>query len=116
MNLLSRFYLIELVAWLGFSKLLLISREMSQCIGVMISNSGLHLRLIMSGIKQIIGLNRDNNIPRNMIGVIFTHEPGGGSTNNVMHWIQCFRSRRTFCRFDYGATRNLQMYGQKESP
>jgi hypothetical protein len=69
----------------------------------------------MTGIKKLIGINK-GNIPENMIGVIFTHEPGGASVNNVLHWIQCFRNKKKFHRFCYGAKKNLEIYGSKDSP
>jgi len=47
-----------------------------------------------------------------MLGRIFTHEPGGGSSNNVIHWMQCFRSKDTLRRFDYGKKKNKMIYGQ----
>ncbi len=74
---------------------------MSQAIGITMFNSNVHLRMVMRGIKELIGINGDT-IPNSMIGVIFTHEPGGGSVNNVLHWIQCFRKKNNFSRFCYG--------------
>ncbi len=65
-------YIFELLQLLGFSKVLLISRWMSQAIGVLIYNSSIHMRLIMKGIKYLIGRNNDL-IPHAMIGLIFTH-------------------------------------------
>lgn len=55
----------------------------------------------MAIIKKLIGSNKDN-IPNHMMGTIFTHEPGGGSANNVLHWIQCFRRRKNFTKFCFG--------------
>jgi hypothetical protein len=42
---------------LGFEKLLLISRWMSQAIGVTMYNSALHLKMVMRGIKHLVGIN-----------------------------------------------------------
>lgn len=64
--------------------------------------------------QQLMGVNR-NYIPEHMAGVIFTHEFGGASTNNVMHWIQSFRKKK-FERFCYGEKRNLEIYGQENPP
>jgi pimeloyl-ACP methyl ester carboxylesterase len=115
MNLLARIYFFELLQFMGFSKLLLISRWMSQAIGVTMYNSGLHLQMVMRGIKQLVGCN-GKTIPEHMIGVIFTHEPGGGSVNNVLHWMQCFRSKKRFRKFCYGRKKNLQLYGDETPP
>lgn len=88
---------------------------MSQAIGVMLSNSRLHLKVILKGIKHLVGRN-GHSIPPHMVAVIFTHEPGGGSVNNVLHWIQCFRSRQTFRKFCYGPRKNKQLYGTEQAP
>lgn len=110
LNYISRVYFFELLQLLGFEKVLLFSRWMSQSIGVLLYNSSFHLMLIMRGIKHLVGMNNDL-IPASMVGLIFTHEPGGSSVNNLLHWIQCFRSRKTFSKFCYGKTRNLEVYG-----
>lgn len=115
LNFMSRVYFFELLQLLGFENVLLISRWMSQAIGVLIYNSSFHLRLIMRGIKQLVGINNDL-IPNSMIGLIFTHEPGGGSVNNLLHWMQCFRSRKNFSKFCYGKRRNLEVYGMEKPP
>jgi lysosomal acid lipase/cholesteryl ester hydrolase len=115
MNFLSRMYIFELLQLLGFSKVLLISRWMSQAIGVLLYNSAFHTRLITRGMQHLIGRNNDL-IPPSMVGLIFTHEPGGASLNNLLHWMQCFRSRKTFSKFCFGRRRNLQVYGMEQPP
>ena len=35
-----------------------------------------------------------------------THEPGGTSTMNVEHWIQCVKKGQ-ISKFDYGRKKNL---------
>lgn len=65
----------------------------------------------MSSIKQLIGSNEKDKIPDEMLARIFTHEPGGGSSNNVIHWMQCFRSKSNLKKFDYGKNKNKILYG-----
>ncbi len=116
LNFLSKAYVFEVLNFMGFKRLLLLSEEMSRGIGVILYNSSFHLRAVMRGIKELIGLNHDDIIPNEMIGVIFTHEPGGGSVNNVLHWIQSFRSKSQISKFCYGKRKNRELYGSEKAP
>lgn len=42
-----------------------------------------------------------------------TKMPGGTSTKNLVHWLQIIRAGGKFQMFDYGATRNVEVYGQE---
>jgi hypothetical protein len=41
---------------------------------------------------------------------MITHEPGGASANNALHWVQCFRSGN-MKKFNFGSEKNMEMYG-----
>lgn len=62
----------------------------------------------------ISGFSPDNlNVSR--MGV-YSHEyPGGTSMKNMVHWLQGVRSGE-FKKFDYGSTKNVQVYGRPTPP
>ena len=57
--------------------------------------------------------NSVNNLPR--MKVIMGHFPGGSSVKNMEHFAQNYLSDK-FCKYDYGAKRNTQIYGTPEPP
>lgn len=88
---------------------------MLKAIGVTMFNSYIHSWMVLRGFKELIGVN-GKTIPKNMIGVVFTHGPGGGSINNVLHWIQCFRKGDQFSKFCFGKKKNKVKYGRENPP
>ena len=46
---------------------------------------------------------------------LFYFEPGGTSSKNLLHWVQLFQNKIQ-TKFDYGKTKNLQVYGQDTPP
>jgi hypothetical protein len=47
--------------------------------------------------------------------VMATHEPGGTSTQNMVHWAQMVQTNE-FQKFDYGPLGNFQHYGNTSTP
>jgi hypothetical protein len=47
--------------------------------------------------------------------IIFGHFPSGSSTKNVAHFNQFIR-QPDFKNYDYGAKKNIKIYGQKDAP
>lgn len=99
---LSKLYLLELYRSIGFKKILVLPRILSRAVGVLLYNSSLHSNIMMKFIRLLCGVNAKNKITENLFGVIITHEPGGSSVNNALHWVQCYRQGGVMSRFNYG--------------
>jgi hypothetical protein len=79
---------------------------LSKAVGVLIYNSRLHYHIMMKFIRMLSGHTLRNKIPTELFGVIITHEPGGASANNALHWVQCYRLGGTMKKFDFGKLKN----------
>lgn len=64
---------------------------------------------------NMCGWNPDNNFSLDRMPVIAAHQPGGTSVMVMAHWAQSIRNG-TFSHFDYGAKKNLEVYGQEQPP
>lgn len=72
-------------------------------------------RLLCSNVIFLLGgFNKKQLDPENL-SVIFAHSPGGAATKQLIHYAQEINSGR-FCRYDFGESRNLQVYGLKIPP
>lgn len=71
---------------------------------------------MMAFIRLLCGFSDRNKIPSELFGVIITHEPGGSSVNNALHWVQCYRQGGIMRRFNYGKKGNLSRYGSESPP
>ncbi|KAF2076414.1 hypothetical protein CYY_002271 [Polysphondylium violaceum] len=69
--------------------------------------------ICQSSLALIMGWDT-TNINNTRLPVYMAHEPGGTSTQNVVHWAQATKSG--YQKFDYGAIGNLQKYGQLTPP
>jgi hypothetical protein len=69
----------------------------------------------MRFIRLLCGHSERNRISSDLFGVMITHEPGGSSANNALHWIQCYRNGE-MKKFDYGASQNMKIYGSSLPP
>lgn len=115
LKLLSRFKLLELCNMIGFKQILVLPKAISRAVGVLIYNSGFHYTFMTWFVRLLCGFSDKNKIPSELFGVMITHEPGGASANNALHWVQCFR-KSSMHRFDYGEQENLKKYGQPSPP
>jgi hypothetical protein len=113
---LSKLYLLELYRFLGFRKILVLPKFVSRAVGVLLYNSSFHSGIMMRFIRMLCGFSAVNKIPADIFGVIITHEPGGSSVNNALHWVQCYRQGGVMRRFNYGKKKNIQQYGREEPP
>jgi hypothetical protein len=108
--------MMEILNYLGFKQLLLVPWKISKALGVVISNSATLTKIVVHGMKLLVGFTTKSKVPDNTWEVIFTHEPGGGSVNNVLHWVQCYRQGGKLRKFCYGPKKNLSVYGSETSP
>lgn len=113
---LSKLYLLELYKLIGFNKILVIPKVLSRAVGVLLYNSSFHSGIMMGFIRLLCGFSLKNKIPADLFGVIITHEPGGSSVNNALHWVQCYRQGGTMRKFNYGKRKNNQLYGVDHPP
>jgi hypothetical protein len=113
---LSGLYLLELYQLIGFKKILVLPQALSKAVGVLLYNSRLHLKMMMGFIRLLCGFSNTNKIPESLFGVIITHEPGGSSVNNAIHWVQCYRQGGVMHRFNHGHQKNLELYGKCSPP
>eukprot|EP01015_Nassula_variabilis_P018146 TRINITY_DN293_c0_g2_i4.p1 TRINITY_DN293_c0_g2~~TRINITY_DN293_c0_g2_i4.p1 ORF type:complete len:142 (-),score=32.59 TRINITY_DN293_c0_g2_i4:17-442(-) len=59
---------------------------------------------------------RDRYWDYNILPIVCSHEPGGSSVKNVMHWMQNYQ-KEGFYYFDYGTEAvNLKHYNQTTPP
>ena len=106
-QILSWLRVVELIKLLGFRTLLLIPKWMSRLVGVLFYNCDLYFQAILFFIQSLCGFNKIKpRINFERLGMIVTHEPGGCSVNNTLHWLQMYR-RGHACKFDYGHTKNM---------
>jgi lysosomal acid lipase/cholesteryl ester hydrolase len=56
-----------------------------------------------------------SNVNMTRLAQYFSHIPAGTSVHNVQHWAQLIRSK-SFRKFDYGESVNLQMYHRQTPP
>lgn len=63
----------------------------------------------------LCGFPESNKLPRHLVPVIVSHEPGGTSIKNIIHWIQFF-TKQNFSMFDHGKKINLLRYGTENPP
>ena len=97
---------------IGFNKILVLPKVLSRAVGVLLYNSGIHTSLMMAFIRLLCGFSIRNKIPADLFGVIITHEPGGSSVNNALHWVQCYRQGGVMKKFNFGKHKNLKAYGR----
>ena len=107
LNALSKLFLLELYKSIGFKKILVLPKVLSRAVGVLLYNSTLHLKVMMGFIRLLCGFSNKNKIPESLFGVIITHEPGGSSVNNALHWVQCHRQGGVMRKFNYGPEKNI---------
>lgn len=66
-------------------------------------------------IQLIVGVSEEIMMDIDRMAVLGRHEPGGTSSENMVHWIQMMNSGN-FQRFDYGQEENINVYGQPTPP
>eukprot|EP00331_Platyophrya_macrostoma_P029329 CAMPEP_0176440796 /NCGR_PEP_ID=MMETSP0127-20121128/20792_1 /TAXON_ID=938130 /ORGANISM="Platyophrya macrostoma, Strain WH" /LENGTH=384 /DNA_ID=CAMNT_0017825405 /DNA_START=120 /DNA_END=1274 /DNA_ORIENTATION=+ len=67
------------------------------------------------GISLVADLDPSlDNIDR--VGVFAGHFPAGTSVNDILHWKQQVQSGGNFQKYDFGAAKNQQAYGQSTPP
>lgn len=110
LKLMDKFKLVELCKFFGFKKILVMPRLLTKCVGVLIYNFQFYYDSLMMFVRLLCGYSEKNKISPDLFGVMITHEPGGSSSNNALHWIQCYR-QGVMKKFDYGPKKNLEIYG-----
>ena len=66
-------------------------------------------------VETMAGFTVNLQVDLSRMAVMARNEPGGTSMKNCLHWMQMIRTGE-YRRFDYGAKRNMQVYGQEEAP
>lgn len=83
---------------------------MAKLFGVLIYNNVLYLKTFSTFIYELCGYNTGKEgISLVRLGAILSHEPGGSSIMNIIHWVQMFRKRKLHF-YDFGKKRNLEVY------
>jgi hypothetical protein len=95
---------------------LVLPKVLSRAVGVLVYNSALHFKVMKAVIQLFCGFSTKNKVPESLFGVIVTHEPGGSSINNTLHWVQCYRQGGVMHKFNYGAKKNMKLYGESSPP
>ena len=113
MELLSKFYLVELAHLLGFKRLLRVPRALTQAAGTMMYNCKVHCGLMNKLVQMLCGSSE--NVPDHLFGAIIAQEPGGASSSNTLQWIECYRTGQ-MRRLCLGKSRNKKVYGCEEAP
>jgi len=88
LRLLERVPILQLLKWLGFRTIMSIPAWMVKLIAVLTYNTNFYPTAGLYVINLICGFPKEgqSNIKRDRLGVIFCHEPGGSSINNVIQW------------------------------
>lgn len=89
---------------------------MSRAVGVLLYNSRIHCRIMLGFIRLLCGFSEKNKVSSELFGVIITHEPGGSSANNALHWVQCYRQGGIMSKFNHGKSKNMALYGSQRPP
>ncbi len=69
-------------------------------------------RIYQHLVPNIAGFTERNKFDIRRWPTFCTKLPGGTSSKNLVHWAQLLRSGGKFQMFDYGAEKNLELYGQ----
>jgi pimeloyl-ACP methyl ester carboxylesterase len=70
---------------------------------------------ICANVVELICGQHQNAFNNSRMPVVSTHEPGGTSVKNVIHWAQLVR-RGLFAMYDYGIAGNLKVYNSTAPP
>ena len=106
LSIIGKFRIMELANFFGLKRLLILPKFFSKTVGVMIYNSKIHSKIIMLFIRWLCGFNNKDKISNDYFGVMLTHEPGGASPNNILQWINCYKTGE-MKRFDHGKQKNI---------
>ena len=71
--------------------------------------------LCPSVLELLCGDGNPANTNKTQIDTILRYDPGGTSTNNMVHWEQEIQSKN-YQAHDYGLLENLHLYGSGEAP
>ena len=110
---LDKFKLLELCNWLGMKKILMFPKFVGRAAGVLVGNCKFHFNFILMFIRMLCGFSVKDKIANKYFEVMLAHQPGGTSANNVVQWIDCFRTGQ-LRRFDYGSAKNKEIYGSEQ--
>ncbi len=73
------------------------------------------LHIICSGILELIADSNPGDVDQEKFGVFLGHFPSGTSLKDLSHFAQAVRDK-TFARYDYGPSKNRELYGQDTPP
>lgn len=116
-KIMDKIRLCEFLKLIGFKSLLIIPNWMSKLIGILIYNCWFYFNGFYLIVTGLCGKNQKQaKINLKRFGVIISHEPGGSSITNVLHWIQMYRKNGILARYDYGKKKNMEIYGSEDPP
>ena len=73
LGVMQRYRMMEILNFIGFNKLLLVPWEVSKALGVVISNCVTLTKVVVHGMKLLVGFTCANKVPDHTWEVIFTH-------------------------------------------
>lgn len=118
LRLFERVPILQLLKWLGFKTIMSLPAWMVRYIAILTyntefyTNAGLYVVHFVCGFPKKKG---QSNIQRDRLGVMFAHQPGGSSINNVIQWLHT-SFEKELGKFDHGRKENLKLYGQEKPP
>jgi lysosomal acid lipase/cholesteryl ester hydrolase len=124
LRLFEKVPILQLLKWLGFKTMLSIPAWLVRCVAILTYNTEFYPTAGLYVIHFVCGFPKkgQSNIKRDRLGVIFSHEPGGSSINNVIQWYHLFSFRlhtsfeKQLGKFDHGRQQNLKLYGREKPP
>ncbi|KAL4482797.1 hypothetical protein ABPG72_022357 [Tetrahymena utriculariae] len=106
----------QLLDKLGYRNFLVLPKSISRRVGALCHYLPFLYDIGLFKVMNLLcGFTVENKIPRDKISVIVTHEPGGASVRNILQWEQFMKSGE-FKKFDFGASKNIKVYGQAKPP
>lgn len=111
LTIIAKTRLDEMLYFMGMREFLQSKKSVSEFSTILCDK----LHIICSGILELISDADREDDDKEKFGVFLGHFPSGTSLKDLTHFAQAVRDK-TFAHFDYGTTKNVQIYGVEKPP
>ena len=112
---LSNLPIVETLMWLGFKTTLHLPSWSTRALAVLMCNSSFIGEYAFFVVNFFSGFSKTHKLSYKQLARIISNEPGGGSLQSIIHWKQ-FTMNEKIKYFDYGKTKNLEIYNRETPP
>ncbi len=90
--------------------------EVKSWLAHLVCNSSPLMAQLCGGFFALCVGSRADRVNATMAATYMSQLPAGSSTKTFVHYAQLFRNGGKFTKYDYGRTKNLQVYGTPDPP